>query len=203
MNRDQEMGKQALPKWRLLRALCLMGNPKIKPLACWLFFIPQFVIYLYLLGPVFVYYTKGVPPKESLEVISGTWREEGKLGSNRNGLIAPRYFVDTASGPRKVHCGFPMQKRFCGDSNHPLLSGMTVRIYYDDYFGILAFDYLEKSNNYEPSNLAYEQGIFDYAEAKYTIYKNYGAHIIFPLIIFMYSVIVLLCWKSTVQAKEE
>lgn len=186
------------PGRRLLRALCLLGHPKIKPWVFWSFFIPQLLIYLYLLGPVFVYYTKGVPSKESLEVITGTWRVEGQLSSNSNGLVAPRYFVDTESGARQVHCGFPMQKRRCGISFGPSIRpSQKVKIYYDRYFGILAFEHLDPARkDIHAANLSYEEGVFHYAQPKDTIYHNYHAHQMLIVLMLMYLVAVFFCLRA-------
>lgn len=122
-------------KNRLLRALALRGHTYFSGPGMRIFFILQIILQLYLLEPVFIYYFKGVPPETSLEVITGTWRTEGQLGSNSNGLTAPKYFVDTEQGSREVHCGFPVQRRPCsifGIASPPL--GIQVSVKYDNYF---------------------------------------------------------------------
>ncbi|MRR52635.1 MAG: hypothetical protein EG825_17320 [Rhodocyclaceae bacterium] len=184
---------------RLLRALALRGHPKISSLGTWLFLLPQLILNLYLLGPVFVYYTQGVPPKENLEVITGVTRTEGKLGSNSNGLIAPHYVIDTESGPREVHCGFPMQRRLCdwGIFSPEFWDKKQVRVYYDDYFGILAYDRLEPTIHPKaPSSMSYEDGVYFYAQAKHTIRWNYHAHVMLPVLLLIYGLMVYLCWRG-------
>lgn len=184
---------------RLLQALLLKGHPKINSTSCWIFFAVFFAFNLYMLGPVFVYYFKGVPPKESLEAITGIWRVEGEVGANRNGLIAPRYFVDTSAGPRQVHCGFPMQKRFCGLFSGPRMTpGKTVTVYYDNYFGILAFEHVDQvESNLAESTMSYERGVYFYAQPEDTINKNYHAHQMVFALSFIYLFIAYLCWSKS------
>lgn len=199
----------AQPKLRrFLRALFLTGHPKIKSWACWMFFLPQLVLYLYLLGPVFVYFTQGVPSKESLEVITGVWRQEGKIGANRNGLVAPKYFIDTDQGRKEVHCGFPMQRLPCDTWSGPTFwPDKRVTVFYDSYFGILAFEHLEAPGKHIVSaNMSYEKGILYYAKPKDTIYRNYHAHWMLLIYLILYAVFVYIFWaagssKSSTQEK--
>lgn len=183
---------------KISAALLLQGHPKVRPLACWLFFIPQLLFNLYMLGPVFVYYTQGVPLQESLETITGIWREEGNLGSNSNGLVAPRYFVDTEKGAREVHCGFPMQKRLCGQMfGARFWIGKKVVVHYDSYFGILAFEHLEPPGVDQPkAGMNYKDGVFFYSKPEDTIFKNYHAHQMLIFLIAIYAWIAYLCWRA-------
>jgi hypothetical protein len=161
--------------------------------------VPQLFVYLYLLAPVFVYFIQGVPPKESLEVITGVWREEGKLGANRNGLVAPKYFIDTEQGPREVHCGFPMQRRLCNlyfrvspDSGH------RISVRYDSYFGILAFEDLDLPQDKQAkAKMTYPEGVFFFARPKDTIYHNYSAHWMLFGLLVIYAFLVAACWGAT------
>ena len=186
-------------KWRFLRALALTGHPRIRARAAWLFIIPQFALYLYLLGPVFVYYTRGVPPEESLEVITGTWRIAGKLSAGRNRLYPPRYVIDTETGPRDIHCGLWTQKSFCGQFFLPrLATGDKVWVRFDPYFGILAYGYLTPPFP-NAKGLAYRDGVTLYAQAKHTIRFNKNAHFLFPLVLAIYVTIAALCWRALGQ----
>ena len=183
-------------KWSLLRALALTGHPRIKTPIAWLFIVPQLALYLYLLGPVFVYYTQGVPPEESLEVIVGTWRVAGTMGSGRNRLYPPPYVIDTETGPRDVHCGFWTQKVFCGSFGLPrLASGDKVRVHYDPYFGILAYSYLTPPYP-NAKGMPYRDGVQIYAKAKDAIFLNKNAHILFPLLLAVYMTLAVLCWRA-------
>lgn len=119
------------------------------------------------------------------------------MGANWQGEVAPHYFVDTVTGPREVHCGFPMQRRSCDTWSGPTVwPGKRIRVYSDDYFGILAFDHLESPGQTIPTaGMSYEQGILYYAQPKHTIYHNRHAHQMLPLILFIYGVFVSLCWR--------
>lgn len=183
-------------KWRLLRALALTGHPRIKTRAAWLFIIPQFVFYLYFLAPVFIYFTKGVPPKESLEVIEGTWREVGKMSSGRSRLYPPRYVIDTERGAREVHCGFRTQKALCGPlSGSRPGTGDEVKIFYDSYFGILAYEHVASSKRVFRS-MDYALGVALYAQPNSTVHFNKNAHVLLPLLLAGYMLLAGLCWKA-------
>lgn len=53
---------------RLFLSLCPLGCPQLaKTRASWLFLITQFAFYLYMFGPVFVNYIRGVPFQDSLD----------------------------------------------------------------------------------------------------------------------------------------
>jgi hypothetical protein len=186
---------QTSSRRRLLRAMLCLGHPKLKPWMCWVFFIPQLILYLYWLGPVFVYYVKGVPPEASLQTITGVWGEKG--GMQVDGF-APRYFVDTTSGPREVHCGFPGQGVLCGDAFTPRPQrGKRVTVHYDSYFGILAFENLD-SPVADPrvARMSYELGVRLYAQPKDTLYGNHVAHVRLGALFVLYLGTVFSCWQA-------
>jgi hypothetical protein len=198
MNMKSETTKiptQQSGKKRLLRAMLCLGHPKFKPWMCWVFFIPQLILYLYWLGPVFVYYFEGVPPEASLETITGVWREEGKMDANEDGLTAPRYFVDTKSGPREVHCGFPVQQRFCGiwGGGEVLRPGDKVRVHYDSYFGILGF---EKLNPGDTAGMTYQDAVYIYARKEETTRRNHRAGLRLAMLFGFYLVAIFSCWLA-------
>jgi hypothetical protein len=199
MNMKSETTKiptQQSGKKRLLRAMLCLGHPKFKPWMCWVFFIPQLILYLYWLGPVFVYYFEGVPPEASLETITGVWREQGKGGVDSRGRLAPRYFVDTDAGPREVHCGFPVQRQFCGDSTGPkfLEPGARVRVHYDPYFGILAFETLDPAK--ADQVMTYREGVYRYARKEDLLRWNFDAHIRLAVLAVFYLIAVVSCWGA-------
>jgi hypothetical protein len=193
------------PSHRLLRSVALIGHPKMPTRAMWFFFIPQLLVYLYLLGPVFVYFTQGVPPREALEVISGVWRQEGGRGYTRNSIVAPKYFIDTEQGPREMHCGFTIQRRECNIYyRSPPPSGHRVTVHYDRYFGILEYeDWDVPSELRAKANLTYARGVFFYAQAKDTILWNYGAHWMLLFLLSLYGVCASFCWVANGVATKE
>lgn len=179
---------------RLLQALALKGHPNIKPLLCWTTFIPLTILYSYLLSPLFTYYVSGVPPKETLEVFDGTWRQEGEVRSGKSRLLAPLYFIDNEFGSRQVHCGFKTQLSLCGFPFAPhLTTGDKVRVYFNDSFGVLAYEFL---GNPDRAGMSYDTGVYMYATPKMLIRHNRGAHIILPLLISAYAFLVVMCWQE-------
>lgn len=179
---------------RLLQALALKGHPNIKPLLCWAVLIPLAILYSYLLSPIFTYCVRGVPPKETLEVLAGKWRQEGEVGSGKNRLLAPLYFIDGEFGSRQVHCGFKTQLTLCGFPFAPrLATGDQVRVYFDSSFGVLAYDFLGSP---ERDGMSYDTGVYMYARPKALIRHNRSAHIFLPLLILAYAFLVLMCWQE-------
>lgn len=179
---------------RLLQALALKGHQNINPLLCWTAFIPLAILYSYLLSPLFVYYVRGVPPKEALEVFDGTWRQEGEVRSGKSRLLAPLYFIDNESGSRQVHCGFITQLSLCGFPFAPrLTTGDKVRVHFNDSFGVLAYEFLSSTNR---AGMSYDTGVYMYATPKMLIRHNRGAHILLPLLILVYAFLVLMCWQE-------
>ncbi len=195
---------------RLLRSLCLIGDPKFRAWLAWLALLPQLAWCFYYLMPVFMYYAVGVPPKEALEEITGVWREEGKLTSTHSQLIAPKYFLDTETGSRQVHCGFPTQHRLC----HPPWCDIGARctVLYDSYFGILAYEQIDPprlSENIQrmlasgrlkelrPLRMSYEEGVFFYAQPSHLLRLNNNAHRMLALYLAVYAYLVFRCWQAT------
>ncbi len=197
-SRPTQLASRQSTARRLLRAIFCLGHPKLKPWMCLVFFVPQLILYLYWLGPVFVYYVKGVPPETSLEAITGIWRAEG--GHHAFGY-APRYFVDTQSGSREVHCGFPMQRALCGDVillGPRLWVGKRVTVHYDPYFGILAFENLDPPEKDSPvGHMTYASGVALYAQPSDTIMSNHGAHLRLPNLFAVYLIVVISCWQAS------
>lgn len=179
---------------RLLQAFALKGHPNIKPLLCWTTFIPLAILYSYLLSPLFIYYTRGVPPKEMLEVVDGTWRQEGEVRSGKSRLLAPLYFIDNEFDSRQVHCGFKTQLTLCGFPFAPrLTTGDKVRVYFDSSFGVLAYEFLGSPDRV---GMSYQTGVYMYATPETLIRHNRGAHIVLPLLILAYAFLVLMCWQE-------
>ena len=179
---------------RLLQALALKGHPNIKPLLCWAILIPLAILYSYLLSPLFTYYMIGVPPKATLEVLDGTWRQEGEVGSGKNRLLAPLYFIDGEFGSRRVHCGFKTQLTLCGFPFAPrLTTGDKVRVYFNRSFGVLAYEFLFSP---ERAGMTYDTGVYMYARPEALIRHNRSAHILLPLLILAYAFLVVMCWQE-------
>lgn len=56
-------------------------------------------------------------------------------------------------------------------------AGHRVSVRYDSYFGILAFEDLDVSQQERAkANTSYVDGVFTYAQPKHTIHRNYHAH---------------------------
>lgn len=211
MNMDTKENEQWPASFRrLLRSLCLVGDPKFKAWLAWLVLIPQLTWCLYYLMPVFMYYAVGVPPKETLEEITGRWHEEGQLDSTHSQLIAPKYFLNTESGPRKVHCGFPSQHRLC---HQPWCEiGARCKVLYDNYFGILAYEQLDppvlsastqrllasgRLKEVPPLRMSYEKGVFFYAQPELLLHLNRNAHWMFAFYFGLYTYLVIRCWRAS------
>ncbi len=179
---------------RLLQALALKGHPNINPLPCWVTLIFLSILYSYLLSPLLTYYVRGVPPKETLEILDGTWRQEGEVRSGKSRLLAPLYFIDGGFGSRQVHCGFKTQLILCGFPFSPrLTTGDHVRVYFNSSFGVLAYEFLDSPAR---DGMSYDTGVYIYARPERLVRHNRGAHIFLPLLILAYAFLVLMCWQE-------
>lgn len=179
---------------RLLQALALNGHPNIKPLPCWATLIFLAILYSYLLSPLLTYYVRGVPTKEKLEILDGTWRQEGEVRSGKNRILPPLYFIDGEFGSRQMHCGFKLQQALCGFPYGPSLqTGDKVRLYYDRSFGILAYYFPDHPVK---SGMDYQTGVYTYARPERLLLHNGKAHALLPLLILAYALLAFLCWQE-------